>query len=118
MKHPIRATKADRERFDALQRIGCICCRERMVYSQPDVHHLLSGGRRIGHQHPIPLCAWHHRSVPQNGLNTGQMQALLGPSLALTPRRFRQAFGDDGLLLKLTNRLIARAAWKRPVGEE
>lgn len=49
-------TKADLARFRALQKLGCIACRQRGVFSQPDIHHLLSGGRRRGNRYTIPLC--------------------------------------------------------------
>ena len=94
------ATKAEVARFQRLQDLGCIACRIRALgYSAPDMHHLLSGGRRRGHLETIPLCPAHHRGV-------GHVPELHGPSLALAPRRFRQEFGSDEELLRMTNELL------------
>ena len=92
-------TKADRARFDAFQTIGCVACRKRGIFNQADVHHLLSGGKRRGHQFTIPLCPAHHRGFNHN-------ESMHGPSLAKSPRKFREAFGSDATLLALTNKLI------------
>ena len=100
-------TKADRARFDAFRRIGCVACgMEGAMYRAADVHHLLSGGRRRGHQYTVPLCEWHHRGVPNDGVTMKLETQLLGPSLALTPRKFRERYGTDEELLAYTNRLI------------
>jgi hypothetical protein len=93
--------RTDLERFRKLQALGCIACRNRLgQYAEPDIHHLLSGGRRRGHQYTIPLCPPHHRGV-------GHIPELHGPSLALAPRRFRQEFGSDEELLAQVNELIS-----------
>lgn len=92
-------TKADKARFEAFQTIGCVACRKRGIYSQADAHHLLSGGKRRGHQFTIPLCPWHHRGYGNHG-------ELLGPSLALTPKKFRSEFGNDETLLQQTDLLL------------
>jgi hypothetical protein len=100
--------KADLARFRAFQQIGCIACRQRGVFSQADVHHLLSGGRRRGHQFTIPLSAWHHRGVPPDGMSRKEAERYLGPSLAHSPRAFRAEFGDDETLLATVNKLLER----------
>jgi hypothetical protein len=92
-------TKADLLRFAQLQSLGCVACLHNGNYSEPDIHHLLSGGRRRGHQFTIPLCPAHHRGVAHD-------PELHGPSLALSPKSFRQAFGTDEELLERTNDLI------------
>ena len=98
-------TKADRARFDAFRRIGCVACRKLRITRDADVHHLLSGGKRRGHQYTIPLCPWHHRS--QAFVSRAEAERVMGPSLALSPRKFRERFGSDEELLQYTNRLIA-----------
>lgn len=63
--------------------MGCIACRERgFGYVPPDIHHLLSGGVRIGHDATIPLCAHHHRGHAPAGMTQAQAALVLGPSLA------------------------------------
>lgn len=100
-------TKADRKRFDAFRRIGCIACRtEGLPITPADVHHLLSGGRRRGHRYTIPLCAWHHRAVTFNG-EREDMTLTAGPSLANGSRAFHARYGSDAELLAYTDDLIA-----------
>lgn len=56
-------TKAEKEWLDAITRLGCVCCYLQGRYAVPaEPHHLLSGGRRIGHLASIPLCQPHHRA--------------------------------------------------------
>jgi hypothetical protein len=53
-----RMTGTDKrsQRFRELQELGCVACRKLGYVSQPDIHHLLSGGKRIGDNATIPLC--------------------------------------------------------------
>lgn len=101
-------TQAQRERFAAIQREGCICCRECGVGWMPaEIHHLTIGGRhgqkRRGHDYTIGLCIYHHRGQPL------PWQDKLGPSYALQPRAFREEFGQDDELLARQNELIGWA---------
>ena len=92
-------TKTHLARINAMQKIGCIACRKLGKFNPADVHHLLSGGHRMGDRYTIPLCPAHHRGV-------GHVDELHGPCLAKTPKRFRATFGTDEELLDLTDRLI------------
>lgn len=93
-------TKADLARFDALHRIGCIAClKAGSGYRAPDIHHILSGGFRMGHQFTLPLCPEHHR-FPSTG-------AVVGPSLADGSRVFAAKFGTQMELLAEVNARIA-----------
>lgn len=100
------STQADKARFRAFQDIGCVACRKLGRFSHADVHHLLSGGRRRGHRFTIPLCPWHHRGEEAVYVPVREMEKLSGPSLARTPRKFRERFGTDEELLKYTDALI------------
>jgi hypothetical protein len=96
------STKAEKERFRKLVDIGCICCRILGVYSQPEIHHILSGGRRMGHMFTIPLCPTHHRGVvafPRGSFDPG-------PSLADGSKPFHARFGTQKELLAKVNELI------------
>jgi len=93
-------TKADLERFRKLQELGCICCLYAgSGYRAPDIHHCLSGGRRMGHQYTLPLCPEHHR-IPSTG-------AVVGPGLADGSRVFAAKWGTQTELLNEVNRLIS-----------
>src|ERR1700689_2526297 len=97
---PIR--KADRERFERLKKLPCICC---MLSGKinpcgpTEIHHLLSGGRRIGHQATIPLGPWHHRVLVALNYHLSGMTDLWGPSLAHGSKPFHARYGPDSLLL-------------------
>jgi hypothetical protein len=94
-------TKADEIRFDRLHRLGCICCRKAgSGYRAPDIHHVLSGGFRMGNQFTLPLCPEHHR-IPSTG-------AVVGPSLADGSRVFSAKWGTQLELLAEVNALIDR----------
>lgn len=56
-------TNAEKAWLDAICRLGCcVCLRTGLGATPAEPHHLLSGGRRIGHLSAIPLCQRHHRS--------------------------------------------------------
>jgi Recombination enhancement, RecA-dependent nuclease len=94
-------SKRDLARFDKLQRIGCIACRQLGFYAPADVHHVLTGGRRTGHQDTIPLCPYHHRGVcfVNNGVD-------MGPSLANGSKPFHARFGTQAKLLAQVNKML------------
>lgn len=107
MKHSTgKPTKAEADRMGRLKEMRCavISC----IQGPCDVHHLLSGNRRRGHMFTIPLCAWHHRGVPLGGLRLDTLEALLGPSLALTSKKFHERYGTDDELLESTNAALLR----------
>ena len=97
----------DQARYDKLQRLGCIACR-RLGYVQPaDMHHILEGTKRLGNQATIPSCEYHHRGVWSGRFRSLRLaKSLLGPSLALEPKRFRERFGEDSALLAEVTELI------------
>jgi len=104
------ATKADRERFQALQDSGCVVCGEfHGHYQPPDIHHLVDG-YRLGHQFTIPLCEWHHRGVPKAFMSCSETEKELGPSLARSKIDFNISFGTERELLDRTNALIGVTA--------
>lgn len=55
-------TKYESERIEAMMRLGCVCC---ALVGQPHIaqecHHILDGGRRMGHWFTLPLCRGHHQ---------------------------------------------------------
>ena len=93
-------TKAESEWCDAITAIGCIACLLQGFPGTPgEVHHLLSGGRRIGHLHTLCLCApGHHR------YGDGVRKISRHPTKA----RFESAYGTEASLLEKTRELVAR----------
>lgn len=86
----------------AIVQLGCIAC---YVMDKPRtpgaVHHLLSGGRRIGHLSSICLCDPGHHQNPQKG--SGKI------ARHPTKARFEAAYGKESELLELTRELVAAA---------
>ena len=71
-----------------------------------DIHHLLSGGRRIGHSATCCLCPYHHRGVVPEGRTAADYEYAHGPSLALKPNAFRRRYGDEEELLAIQDALL------------
>ena len=96
-----------RRRFGAIQQIGCLACLLDGRPGEPcDIHHILQGGRRVGHDGTIGLCPHHHRGLPRNGLTAQQTADLFGPSMAHQPREFAAAYGSQEALLAMQDRLL------------
>ena len=102
-----KPTKAEAARMDAIKAGPCVCCHQRGIASwTPEIHHLLSGGRRIGHGHTVGLCQWHLRSVISFGCTGAEMREHFGPSLNEGSKPFHAAFGSDADLLAQQNALL------------
>lgn len=103
-------TKEEDARFDRIKRGNCLACWMRDIDLQGqglvEVHHLLSGGRRIGHMATVGLCQWHHRAVPLWGCVHAEMREEYGPSLAEGSKPFHREFGSDAELLTMQNELL------------
>ena len=100
-------TKAEAARMTAIKEGPCVACHQRGVSSWcPEVHHLLSGGRRIGHMATVGLCSWHHRSVIAFGCSGAEMRDHFGPSLNEGSKPFHAEFGSDPELLAYQNALL------------
>lgn len=102
-------TKADKERIAKFRHIGCIVSRIYFgEYEDYDVHHITSGGRRMGNQFTIPLSPWLHRGVVKTGLTEDECEAYFGPSLAKSKSAFTERFCSELELLKKCNELIGQ----------
>ena len=89
-------TKAESRRMEIIKsEIGCIACWiDVNMYCPPAIHHLLDTGRRRGHRYTIGLCEGaidHHQG--NNGIHRAK-------------RSFREKYGTDDELLRMTNDLI------------
>ena len=108
MKHSTRKpTKPQLRRFLKLYELGCIACRSFYHVFEPcQIHHILSGGKRIGHDATIPLCPWHHMGNVIRWGSVESMEGFRGPSMALNKRAFVKTFGTEKELLAMTNLAI------------
>jgi len=103
--------KAEQARFDKMKEAGiCMACHQRvgMHWQHIEIHHLLSGNKRIGHMATVSLCPWHHRGVYQSGHghDKDSMTQSLGASLANGSKPFRAEFGSDAELLAMQNEML------------
>lgn len=93
-------TVAESAWMDAITAIGCIAC---LIDGHPGtpgaVHHLLQGGRRMGHLFTICLCDPGHH---QNGQQLGKV------SRHPWKTRFEAQYGPERALLELTEQLVAQ----------
>lgn len=104
-------TKAQLERWRVMQELGCVCCcLDQRTGVPSDIHHVLSGGRRISHSHSLALCSYHHRSVkPSDTLLTDkQFKEMYGPALDANPKEFQQRYGTQQELLEIQEALIQK----------
>lgn len=95
-------TKAEREWIAAIQDLGCIVCILDLGIwgSPPDIHHILSGGRRMGHLFTLPICPPHHRwGFAKDVVSRDQCK-----------RNFEERYGSEMNLLRITKRLVSTRA--------
>ena len=106
--------KAEQARFDRIKDGPCIACLQRGIdlsgQGLVEVHHLLSGGRRIGHMATVGLCMWSHRGVPFWLCTHEEMRDHYGPALSEGSKPFRDEFGTDAELLQMQNELLGEGA--------
>ncbi len=99
-----------------VKQLPCIACEIEGVEqpSPTEAHHQnlggLAGQKRLGDDHQVPLCAWHHRGEPPRNTNKSEATYYFGPSLALDSKQFRFCYGQDYQLLELTNERLKRLA--------
>lgn len=107
-----RMSATERAHVERVKATPCLACRIEGQQAAPysEAHHLLSGGRRIGHMATIALCAWHHRGVPLGGWTVRETRAELGPSLMDGSKAFRARYGTDTELLEMQRQMLERAA--------
>lgn len=92
-------TKAESEWMDAITALGCIVCRlQGRGYVPGAVHHMIKGGRRVGHLFTILLCdPGHHKNAnPSSG------------EVSRHPNRkeFERRYGTEEWLLEKTKEML------------
>lgn len=102
-------TKEEAEWIVAVKEGPCVACLivTGKQFSGCDAHHLLSGGRRIGHLATIGLCQWHHRGIAEF-FSHAHLRECLGPSLMDGSKLFREAYGTDEELMAIQKRLLGK----------
>ena len=91
-------TAAERRYMNKIVELGCAVCRKHYgIYTPAGIHHIVEGGKRLGHFYSIPLCPRHH-NVPGPGYETRH------PNKA----RFEAAYGTEYELLEYVGKLLER----------
>lgn len=95
---------------------GCLPC---LVYGRKDmhaqVHHVVEGGKRVGHDCTIGLCPWHHVAMPWDGVGEPEMERRFGPSLAHGMTPYERRYGPERYLVEVQDymlRLFAADPWQ------
>lgn len=102
-------TTKEKKRWQRMSELGCIACLLDGIPNVPgEIHHMLSGGRRVSHTFTTCLCCWHHRGILPEGRRTEEYAAVHGPSLAAMPRAFRKRYGDEFELFEIQEALLDR----------
>jgi len=99
-------TKGEARFQREVRELGCICCRLDMgITDSPcEIHHMLSGGRRMGELFVLGLCPLHHRG----GRNDAEVV-----SRDHSQRRFEARYGTEMSLLERTKALVAERRGRR-----
>ena len=100
--------KAEQARFDKMKEQGiCMACYQLGIkgWQYIEIHHLLSGNKRIGHMATVSLCPWHHRGKWDVDVEC-LTAVILSPSLANGSKPFHAEFGSDAELLALQNEML------------
>lgn len=93
-------TKDQAEFQRRIREMGCIVCHMAgNPETECDIHHMLSGGRRIGEWAVLGLCPNHHRS--------GRYDTQFA-SRHPNKREFERRYGKEQYLLEKTRILIGR----------
>lgn len=108
MKHSTgNPTKAQQKRFERMCEIGCVPCIILGIYQNPpQIHHIVKGRKRLGHDYTIAKCPYHHEGHIPLGHVYENVRNRMGPSYALEPDLFEQAFGTQEELLEFQNTLL------------
>lgn len=91
MKAP---TAAQKRRFAAIVKIGCMACLQHGYVTTPEIHHTRKYGRR-NHDNTIGLCPPHHRPIYADVVSRHG-----------SPDEFEKTFGTDEELLEKCNELL------------
>ena len=111
MKHSTgKPTKAEAERMSKMKEQGiCMACYQIGIKGNQyiEIHHLLSGNKRIGHMATVSLCPWHHDAkFSIDAMTLKNMVEVYGPSFHKHKRAFRSRYGSDAELLAMQNEML------------
>lgn len=99
--------KADKARIERIFLLGCCVCAAIGIpnHHQIEIHHILSGGERMGDRWTIPLCKGHHQgyfTATQIVSLSEKHRAAIGKGR----KPFNKAFGTERKLLEKVDFLL------------
>lgn len=106
-KKYVRPTALEQIRIDAMLKGGCVLSIYRTAQGltvpergKIEVHHLVSGNKRMGHTYTIPLRSFYHRGVvPYPAQSKEEARELYGAALSDGSKSFLKSHGVDDLEL-------------------
>lgn len=98
--------KVEQKLHDDLREMGC--CVSKFVFGHDetpaDIHHLVEGGKRLGHMHVIPLAPIFHRQGTEQYPSIHSVNGKHGGK-----KLFKQAYGyDEYELLEMCEQWLDR----------
>ena len=76
-----RPTKEEAQRMKIIKAMGCVLTWLKFDEKKyAEVHHILIGGKRVGHWYTIPLSPWYHQRTCNPGKTVEEMRAKYGAS--------------------------------------
>ncbi len=102
-KNYVRPTALEQTRINAMLKFGCILSAVRKsrglevpTRGKAEVHHLVDGNKRLGHEYTIVLNSWYHRGVvPYPATSKEEARARYGAALSDGRKAFRASHGFD-----------------------
>ena len=92
-------TKQEKEYWDRIASLGCICCRiDGRFNPLVSIHHIEGRTKKGCHRKVLALCAGHH----QDGTGNDRTMIAVHPWKA----RFEDRYGTQEQLMEMTNHLL------------
>lgn len=122
-----KPTGAQVERWERMRTLGCIACMLNEIDHElaqvprcaavphsgnQEIHHLTKSGRRLGHDHTICLCRYHHQGdlLPRYDVGYRETVWTFGPSFGKGRATFAATYGTDEQLLTYQDYALDSAA--------
>ena len=77
-----RPTKEEAQRMKIIKAMGCMLTWAKFGEKKyAEVHHIVKGGKRLGHWYTIPLTPWYNQKTCEPGKTESEMRAKYGASV-------------------------------------
>ena len=94
-------------RFRNIKLTGCLpCLLDGLPDAHTEIHHVVEQAYRRGDRFTYGACQWHHRGIPWPKLRPDDMLDILGPSLELNYKQYRQRYGSELTLVQVQDYML------------